>query len=180
MHPLTRTNFGTNTGLRAPIIHYNLKPESDSIEITAMPISAAEGCSRFHVFDYLQNPGEIKKFVIKTVAKAGGICPPLTIGIGFGGSFGTAGKLATLACIRNLAEKNSDPETARLEKELLEKINQLAMGPMSLGGDTTALAVNIEIGYTHSVTIPVAVRTQCWNNRHAAARITSDGETIYL
>lgn len=176
VHPLTRFNPGTNVGHQAPIIHYDVNPSSKYLEITAAPVSAIEDRSAAKVFDVVEGTKEeIKKFILNTVAKAGTVCPPLIIGIGCGGSLDTVGKLASTAAMRPLNQRNPDPEIAFIEAELLEEINQLGIGPMNLGGNTTALAVNMEIGYTHSVCVPVAVRTECWCTRRASVRIDSEG-----
>lgn len=180
VHPLTRFNPGTNVGLRAPVIHFEIEPSCKYLEITAAPVSAIEDRCAVKVFDVVEGKEAIKRFVINTIAKAGTVCPPLIIGIGYGGSLDTVTKLATNAVMRPLNQKNPDPDIAAMEIELLEQINHLGIGPMNLGGNATALAVNIEIAYTHSVCTPVAVRTECWCARRATARIDSEGNITYF
>lgn len=180
VHPLTRYNPGTNVGRGAPVIHLDLDPAGEYLEITAAPVSAIEDRSAVRVFDLVEGKEVIKQFIISTVAKAGTVCPPLIIGVGYGGSLDTVTKLATMATLRPLTQRNPDPDISSLEEELLEQINSIGIGPMNLGGDNTALAVNIEEGYTHSVCTPVAVRTECWCARRASVRIDREGNLTYF
>jgi fumarate hydratase subunit alpha/L(+)-tartrate dehydratase alpha subunit len=104
----------------------------------------------------------LKKFVLDTVVRSGGNpCPPGIIGVGIGGTADLVGVLAKKAICRPVGSVNPDPELERMEQELLEAINATGIGPMGLGGDTTALAVHIESAFTHITLNPVAVNTQC-------------------
>jgi fumarate hydratase subunit alpha len=89
-------------------------------------------------------------------------------------------KLAKEALLRPLGSRNPDPEIAKLEEELLEALNGLGIGPMGLGGKTTLLGVHIEVAYTHTASLPVAVNYQCWAARRATARIYADGRVEYI
>ena len=109
----------------------------------------------------------VKAFVTKVVEEAGpNPCPPIVVGVGIGGTFDKAAYLAKKALMRSTDERNADPYYADLEKELLEKINALGIGPQGFGGKTTALAVNIEKYPTHIAGLPVAVNINCHVTRH--------------
>ena len=113
-------------------------------------------------------PEGIKKSVIQAVKDAGpNACPPMVVGVGLGGSFEKAAFLAKKALTRNLDTPSEKPHIAKLEKELLEEINQLGIGPGGLGGSTTALGLNIETYPTHIAGMPLAVNICCHVNRHA-------------
>jgi fumarate hydratase subunit alpha len=182
VHPLKRVNTMDNTGWRVPLIHYSLLPDSDYIELTAVP-----GCAAPQTFSALRmypagTPiNRAKEFIYDTVyGITGAVCPPLIVGVGFGGLFGSVGSLAREASVRFLDERHPDPEIAMLENELLDSINRLGIGHMNLGGDVTALAVNIEVGHTHVPCLPVAVQLQCWSCRRASVRIYADGTSEQL
>ena len=109
----------------------------------------------------------VKDFVVKVVEEAGpNPCPPIVVGVGVGGTFDKAALLAKKAIIRSAEERNANPFYAELEKELLEKVNALGIGPQGFGGKTTALAVNIEYLPTHIAGLPVAVNLNCHVTRH--------------
>ena len=122
----------------------------------------------------------IKRFVLESILEAGGQgCPPTVVGVGIGGTAELCVKLAKEAIFRPIGTPNSDSEIAALERELLQAINKSGIGPMGLGGDTTALAVHIEAAYTHITMNPVAVNSQCWRGERARARIHPDGNVEY-
>lgn len=114
----------------------------------------------------------VKDFILETVKKAGpNPCPPIVVGVGIGGTFEKAAQLAKKATFRPIDTKNPDPRYARMEDELLEKINRMGFGPAGLGGNTTALGVNIETYPTHIAGMPVAVNICCHAARHKEAEI---------
>jgi fumarate hydratase subunit alpha len=163
VNPLTRKNSGDNTGIGIPDINWKLVP-GNQLKITAAPKGAgSENMSALHMF----NPKEIENipnFVLETVVNAGGMpCPPLTIGVGIGGSFDAAARLAKEALLEPL-----DTPMNSLEGEILEAVNALGIGCMGLGGSTTALAVHVKTAYCHTASLPVAINIQCWANRHAS------------
>ncbi|MEM3509852.1 MAG: fumarate hydratase [Nitrososphaerales archaeon] len=176
VHPLTRKNPGTNVGLHMPYIHID-KTKEKFLEITVMPKGfGAENMSALAMLTPAHGLKGVKEFILQTVVKAGGNpCPPGILGIGIGGTADVAMKLAKEALLRPLGSRNPDPEVAKLEEELLEALNGLGIGPMGLGGKTTLLGVNIEVAYTHTAGLPVAVNYQCWAARRASARIYPDG-----
>lgn len=114
----------------------------------------------------------VKDFILETVKKAGpNPCPPIVVGVGIGGTFEKAAQLAKKATFRPIDTKNPDPRYAQMEDELLEKINRMGFGPAGLGGNTTALGVNIENYPTHIAGMPVAVNICCHAARHKEAEI---------
>ncbi len=136
-----------------------------------MPKGAgAENMSRLAML----KPGEgrqgIIDFVVKTVEEAGANpCPPVIVGVGIGGTAEKAMLMAKKALLRPVGSPNPDPETAALEKEMLERINDLGIGPLGYGGRITALAVHVEVAPAHIASLPVAVNIQCHSARHREA-----------
>ena len=163
--PLERVNTKDNT---PAIIHYELVP-GDKVEITVAPKGfGSENMSCIFMLKPADGEEGIKKSVIQAVKDAGpNACPPMVIGVGLGGSFEKAAFLAKKALTRNLDTPSEKPHIAKLEKELLEEINQLGIGPGGLGGSTTALGLNIETYPTHIAGMPLAVNICCHVNRHA-------------
>lgn len=161
--PLNRNNSGNNTGSGIPDIHWKLVP-GKQLKITVSPKGAgSENMSALRMFNPTE-AGSIKNFVLETVINAGGMpCPPLTLGIGIGGSFDKAARLAKEALLEPL-----DAPMNELEQEVLEAVNALGIGCMGLGGSTTALAVHIKTAHCHTASLPVATNIQCWANRHAS------------
>ncbi len=161
--PLTRKNSGNNTGVGIPDIHWKLV-SGNQLKITAAPKGAgSENMSSLRMFNPTEI-GNIKEFVFETIVNAGGMpCPPLTIGVGIGGSSDAAARLAKEALLEPL-----DAPMDKLEREIFEGINALGIGCMGLGGSTTALAVHVKTAYCHTASLPVAVNIQCWANRHAS------------
>jgi len=168
--PFTRENTGTNTGKGIPLVEVEVV-EGDYLELTIFP--KGFGSENNNALK-MALPGEgiegVKKFVLETVLAAGGKpCPPTRIGVGIGGSSDYALKLAKKALLRDVNSKNSDKRLAELEEELLESVNSTGIGPMGLGGKTTALDVKVELADTHTAGLPIGVCIQCWAARHASA-----------
>ncbi len=161
-HPLTRQNTHTNT---PAIIHLELCKE-ECFEIWVMPKGCgSENMSKLAMLPPAKGLKGIKDFLLEVIKEAGpNPCPPLIVGLGIGGNFEKAAYLAKRALFREPGEFHPDPEIARLERECLENINALGIGPLGLGGRYTALFVNIEIHPCHIASLPVAVNLQC----HAA------------
>ncbi len=160
--PLSRKNTGTNTPV---IIHVEMVP-GDKLKITLMPKGCgSENMSRLAMLPPAVGKEGLKKFALETVERAGpNPCPPVTVGVGIGGTFEKAALLAKKALLRPVGQFSSSEEVASLEREILEEINSLGIGPLGFGGRTTALAVHIEVFPTHIASLPVAVNLQC----HAA------------
>ena len=175
--PLQRENRQTSTGERIPIIHYDFMPDSDMLDILFMPKgSGSENMSFMKMLVPADGVNGIKRFVLEQVVGAGAKpCPPTIVGIGIGGSSDLCMALAKKATARPLGSRNPDPQMAALEEELFEAINQTGIGPQGLGGDTTALGVQIESAWTHITCNPVAVNMQCWRAERRRAKISAAG-----
>lgn len=168
-HPLKRTNTGDNT----PAIVHTTLVEGDKIKIKIAPKGAgSENMSRLKMLKPAEGVEGIKSFVIETVSVGGGNpCPPIVVGVGVGGSFDKSALLAKKALLRPVGTPNPDNDLNVLEKELLDSINALGIGPMGFGGTTTALGVHIETYPCHIASLPVAVNIQCHADRHKEAII---------
>ena len=162
--PLDRVNTGDNT---PAMIYYELVP-GDKLEITVAPKGfGSENMSQIKMLRPSDGLQGVKDFVCKVVEDAGpNPCPPIVVGVGIGGTFDKAAYLAKKALMRSVDVPNEKPFYAQLEKELLEQINALGIGPQGFGGKTTALAVNIETFPTHIAGLPVAVNINCHVTRH--------------
>ncbi|MCH1772172.1 MULTISPECIES: fumarate hydratase [Metallosphaera] len=177
VHPITRENTGDNTGRSSPIIHFEINEElKDKIRITALPKgSGSENMSSLKMLRPADGILGAKKFVLETIANAGGKgCPPYIVGVGIGGDFESVSHLAKRAVMRPVGSRSPDPEGAKLEEELFYLVNGLGVGPMGVGGKFTAIGVHVEIGETHISSLPVAVNVQCWRGERATAEVTLD------
>ncbi|HMK54939.1 MAG TPA: fumarate hydratase [Methanobacteriaceae archaeon] len=170
--PFTRKNTGNNTGKSIPQIDIELI-EEDFLEITVFP--KGFGSENNNALK-MALPGEgeegVKNFVLETVLAAGGKpCPPIVIGVGIGGSSDMALKLAKKALLNELGRRNPDEKIAHLEEKILSQVNKTGIGPMGLGGKTTALDVKILSADTHTAGLPIGVCIQCWAARRATGRL---------
>ena len=162
--PLNRVNTGDNT---PAMIYYDIV-EGDKIKITVAPKGfGSENMSRIKMLRPSDGLEGVRQFVLETVDAAGPTpCPPIVVGVGIGGTFDKAALMAKKALLRPLDVRHEEEFYANLEKELLEKVNALGIGPQGFGGRTTALAVNIEKCPTHIAGLPVAVNINCHVTRH--------------
>ncbi|MCR1971123.1 fumarate hydratase [Clostridium cochlearium] len=162
--PIERINTKDNT---PAVIYYDIVP-GDKLKITVAPKGfGSENMSQQKMLKPADGLQGVKDFIIKVVKDAGpNPCPPIVVGVGIGGTFDRSANLAKKALMRPLDQRNSKPFYADLEKELLETINSLGIGPQGFGGLTTALAVNIETYPTHIAGLPVAVNINCYVTRH--------------
>ena len=162
--PLDRVNTGDNT---PAMIYYEIVP-GDQVEITVAPKGfGSENMSQIKMLKPSDGEQGVKDFVVKVVEEAGpNPCPPIVVGVGIGGTFDKAAYMAKKALMRSVDEHNKNPYYAAMEQELLERINELGIGPQGFGGKTTALAVNIEQCPTHIAGLPVAVNINCHVTRH--------------
>ncbi len=178
--PLTRANTGDNTGVRMPYITWSSGNE-DYMEITFLPKGAgSENMSALAMLNPSDGIPGIKRFVVDTIVRAEGKpCPPVIVGVGVGGSADACLALAKKALLRPAGSRNAAQDYARLEDELLEQINSTGIGPMGLGGRTTALAVHVERADCHTASLPVGVNLQCYAARRASMKIFPDGHITY-
>lgn len=162
-----------NTNDNTPAIIHTRIIAGDKIKITAAPKGfGSENMSALKMFTPSAKREDIINFVIETVKKAGSNpCPPVVVGVGIGGDFEYSAILAKKALCRSVSVRNSVEFYADMEKEMLSQINKLNIGPQGFGGDTTALAVNIETYPTHIAGLPVAVNIGCHVTRHASKEI---------
>lgn len=179
---LFKGNTGDNVGLQGhvPILYIDLV-EGDELRLTAMPKGGGSSNVAAH---RMLKPGVglrgVKEFVLEAVARAGSLgCPPYFVGVGIGGGEDLCMLLAKKALLRPFGERHPDPRIAEMERELLDKINQLGIGVMGLGEGPTALDVHIEIAARHPASLPVGVVLSCWALRHATAIIKADGAVIW-
>lgn len=163
--PIERVNTKDNT---PAIIHYEITG-GDQVDITVAPKGfGSENMSRVFMLKPADGIEGVKEAILTAVRDAGpNACPPMVIGVGIGGTFEKCALMAKHALTRNLEEESPVPYVRELEKEMLDKINRLGIGPGGLGGTVTALAVNVETYPTHIAGLPVAVNICCHVNRHA-------------
>lgn len=159
---------GENTKDNTPAVIWTNFVDGDKLKITiAAKGGGSENMSQVRMMKPSDGVEGVKNFVIEHVKKAGGNpCPPITVGIGIGGTFEKCAWLAKKALLRELGKKNDDTFYAELEDELLEMVNKTGVGPQGLGGRTTALGVHIETYPRHIATFPVAINIQCHASRH--------------
>ena len=163
--PIFRENTKDNT---PAVIHYSIVP-GDQVKITFAPKGfGSENTSRIFMLKPADGIEGVKNAILTAVSDAGpNACPPMVVGVGIGGDFEKAAVMAKQALTRDVSKHSEIPYVCELEKEMLEKINALSIGPGGLGGSTTALAVNINTYPTHIAGLPVAVNICCHVNRHA-------------
>jgi fumarate hydratase subunit alpha len=162
-----RVNTGDNT---PAIIHTDIIP-GDKLKITIVPKGGgSENMSRLFMLTPSKGRQGIIESVVQAVEEAGSNpCPPIIVGVGIGGTAEKAMELAKKSLLRKVGEHNSDSETAELERELLQRINALGIGPQGYGGTVTALGVNVETFPAHIASMPLAVNLQCHAARHKEA-----------
>ena len=162
--PVRRGNTGDNT----PAMLYTEIVPGDQIKVTVGPKGfGSENMSMIRMFKPSAGLQGIKDFILEVVETAGpNPCPPMVVGVGIGGTFDKCALLAKKALMRPLDSENPDPFYADLEKEMLEKINKLGIGPQGFGGKTTAIGLNIETLPTHIAGMPCAVNINCHVTRH--------------
>jgi fumarate hydratase subunit alpha len=162
--PIKRLNTKDNT---PAVIHYDIVA-GDKVKIVfAAKGGGSENMSEIKMMKPSDGAGGLKDFVLDRVRRSGGNpCPPIIVGIGVGGTFEKCAQIAKKSLLREVGSKHADPYYADLEVELLEKVNNIGIGPQGLGGRTTALAVFIETHPCHIASFPVAVNIQCHAARH--------------
>mgnify|MGYP004622503847 FL=1 len=167
--PLKRCNTDDNT---PAFLSLHLVP-GDEVKITVAPKGAgSENMSRLAMLKPADGVEGVRNFILDTVRQAGSNpCPPIVLGVGIGGSFDKCAYLAKKALLRPLDEPNADPYYAALERQLLDEINAMGIGPQGFGGKTTCLGVSIEKMATHVACLPVAVNISCHVTRRASAKL---------
>ncbi|KPK63056.1 MAG: fumarate hydratase [Planctomycetes bacterium SM23_32] len=167
--PLGRRNTGGNT----PAVVHVQPVEGDALTIHLLAKGGgAENVSRLHMLTPADGRAGVLKAIVLTVDRAGAdACPPLVVGVGLGGNFEQSALLSKRALLRDLREPNPDAELATLEREALERVNGLGIGPQGFGGRPTALAVLIAQAPCHIASLPVAVNLECHSHRHGAVTL---------
>jgi fumarate hydratase subunit alpha len=164
--PIGRRNTGDNT---PAIVHVELV-EGDTLTVRLLAKGGgAENTSRVAMLTPAEGRKGVVRTIVETVSAAGaGACPPVVVGVGLGGNFERSAVLAKRALLRDLAQPNPDARLAEIEREALEAVNDLGIGPQGFGGRTTALAVLIAAAPCHIASLPVAVNVECHSHRHGS------------
>jgi fumarate hydratase subunit alpha len=163
--PLDRSS---NTGDNTPAVLYVTLVPGDEVTLHVVPKGGgSENMSALWMLTPAQGREGVIEAIVAQVRAAGGMpCPPLVLGVGLGGTFELAALLAKRALLRPLGEPSPDPDVAKLEAEMLARVNATGVGPMGLGGVTTALAVHVERHPCHIASLPLALNVQCHAARH--------------
>lgn len=172
-NPLTLERGYAGKGM--PIVTFDLVDDCDFVEITCSP--KALGSGRWAALEIFSFPDlrTIEQFVLEAVIRAGSQpCPPVVIGVGIGGTFDYAAKMAKEATLRPIGTVHEEPDVAAMERRLFDAVNKTGFGPMGTGGDSTAMAVHVDYAAGHGFT-PVAVAFNCWINRRTRTRLYNDG-----
>ena len=174
VNPLTRKNTGTNTGLGEPEVLLDRATEKTTMKMI-LKGAGSENFTNLKMMVPTASRQDIMKHILQAVIDAGGkTCPPNILGIGIGGSAVQAMVNSKLALLRKIGERNPDPEVAQFETSIVKAANELGIGTMGLGGDTTILDAHIETAGTHTACLPIAISFGCWANRVSEAEL-SDG-----
>jgi fumarate hydratase subunit alpha len=181
VNPFTQRNSGDNTGRLIPQIHWEII-HGEKIEISVLAKGGgSENVSTLGMINPAEGVKGIVKFALDAVVNAGPKpCPPTILGIGIGGGADMALILAKKALLRPLNEPHIDPQIRDLEEEILRAANMTGIGPMGLGGKTTALGVRIDYAYRHPASFPIAVVFSCWALRRASASVFENGKVKYF
>jgi fumarate hydratase subunit alpha len=178
VNPLTRKNTGTNTGLSQPEVLVDRSTKKTAMKMI-LKGAGSENFTNLRMMVPTASRQDILRHILQVVIDAGGkTCPPNILGIGIGGSAIQAMFNSKLALLREIGSRNPDPEVARFEESTLKAANELGIGTMGLGGDTTELDVHVETAGTHTACLPIAISFGCWANRVAVAEL--DGEKFRL
>lgn len=174
VHPITRKNTGTNTGLSQPEVLLDKSTKKTTMKMI-LKGAGSENFTNLKMMVPTASRQDLMKHILSVVIDAGGkTCPPNILGIGIGGSAIQALFNSKLALLREIGARHPDPEIAKLETSILQAANELGIGTMGLGGDTTELDVHIETAGTHTACLPVAISFGCWANRVATAELKGE------
>lgn len=169
-----------HAGRNMPIVSWDVIDDADYVEIICSP--KALGSGRWAALEIFSFPtlDVIERYVLDVVLRAGSQpCPPVVVGVGIGGTFDSAARMAKMATLRPIGSVNPEAIVAEMEARLLKAVNRTGFGPMGTGGDATGLAVHVDYSAGHGFT-PVAVCFNCWINRRTSARIYNDGRVERL
>jgi len=171
VNPLTRKNTGTNTGLSQPEVLVDQSTKKTAMKMI-LKGAGSENFTNLKMMVPTASRQDILKHILQVVIEAGGkTCPPNILGIGIGGSAIQAMFNSKRALLREIGSRHPDPEVAQFETSVLNAANELGIGTMGLGGDTTVLDVHIETAGTHTACLPIAISFGCWANRVAVAEL---------
>ncbi len=178
----TGKNSGNNTADRIPWIEWELVPGSDTADITVvLKGGGSESPSLAKVISPAEGMKGVYKLVLDDIFEQGPKpCPPVVVGVGLGPTADIAMKLAKKALLRDMGERNPDPELSKIETSLLQAVNKLGWGPHGVGGATTALDVHIDAVNRHPASFAVGVATVCWEDRKSTMRIYPQGRVEFL
>ncbi|TXT62588.1 MAG: putative L(+)-tartrate dehydratase subunit alpha [Promethearchaeota archaeon] len=178
--PITNENPENNLGINVPPIYLEIIENDEHLKITVLAKGGgAENISKLFMLNPSEGLQTFQNKIIESIKEAGGMpCPPIILGIGIGGDATICMKLAKKALLRPLNDRHKREDVAKMELEILEKINSLQIGPMGLGGKTTALDVHIEIAMRHPASFPVGLIVQCYSHRYCYFKINKKGEVI--
>jgi len=169
VNPLTRKNTGTNTGLKQPEVLVDKETKATTVKMI-LKGAGSENFTSLKMMVPTASKQDILRYILQTVVDAGGkTCPPNILGIGIGGSAIQAMVNSKHALLRKVGERNADPEVAEFEESIVKAANELGIGTMGLGGDTTVLDAHIETAGTHTACLPIAISFGCWANRVSEA-----------
>ncbi len=182
VHPLTRVDHNNNIGIHAPEVSYAFEPSRDFIDVTTVHKGGLFGTDYRMLFPADGIPG-IKRFFVDCLVqfgKRGLACQPAIVGIGIGGSKDTCMRLGKeAACLRVVGSRNPDPEIAQLEQELTDLGNYIGIGAMGFAGTSMVVATHIEVAFSHTGGMPIAMHEFCLSSRRASARIHPDGRVEF-
>ncbi len=171
VHPLTRKNTGTNTGLSQPEVLIDKSTDKTQMKMI-LKGAGSENFTNLKMMVPTASRQDMLKHILQVLIEAGGkTCPPNILGIGIGGSAIQAMFNSKRALLREIGSRHPDPDVAQFETSILKAGNELGIGTMGLGGDTTLLDVHIETAGTHTACLPIAISFGCWANRVAAAEL---------
>lgn len=174
--PFTGVNPGDNSGRFMPFINWELV-DGDDVVISMLPKGGgSENMSALKMLLPGVGIKGVKKAIVEHIVSCQGKpCPPTILGIGIGGGADIAMKLGKRAVLRKIGSQHPVSEVAALERELLELVNMTGIGPMGVGGETTCLAVHVEVAHRHPASLPLGILVQCWAGRRACVRLAADG-----
>ena len=182
VHPLTRVDHDNNVGMHAPEVTYAFEPGGDWLDVTTVHKGGLFGTDYRMLFP-ADGVGGIKRFFVDTLVEFGrrGLaCQPAIMGVGLGGSKDTCVRLGKeAACLRLVGSANPDPVIAQLEAELTALGNYVGIGAMGFAGTSLVVATHVEVAYTHTGGLPVAIHSFCLSSRRATARLHPDGRVEF-